>query len=174
MADLNNEVINNIFTRRSVRNFSDKAVDIESIKTIIETAEYAPSGMNKQSWKFTAVMNQEIIKELYTTMEKVLGRENYTFYNSQVLIIPSNERESKWGCEDNACALQNIFLSAHSLDIGSYWINQLNGICDHEEIRPILDKLQIPQEHIVYGFAGLGYSSTEPRGKVNKKAIMLL
>lgn len=164
-----NEVINNILTRRSIRDFSDEKVSKENLEILMESAIYAPSGAGRQTWNFVAVTNKELIDELCSTIGKVLDRENYQFFNGQALIIPSNERDSRWGRDDNACALQNIFLAGHSLNIGSVWINQLLDICDHQEIRPILNKLQIPSNHIVYGFAVLGYSKSEPRGKVEKR-----
>lgn len=164
-----NQIIQNILSRRSIRSYSDQQVSDEHLELLMKTALYAPSGRNMQSWKFTAVTNQEIITKLYTTIGKILNRNSYNFYNAPALIIPSNDRDNSLGKEDNACALQNIFLASHSLGIGSYWINQLNGICDNPEIREILDQLEIPKEHIVYGFAGLGYNSGEAKGIVDKK-----
>ena len=34
--------------------------------------------------------------------------------------------------------MENIFLAAHSLGIGSVWINQLQGICDEPAIGELL------------------------------------
>ena len=67
----------------------------------------------------------------------------------------------------NACAMENIFLAAHSLGIGSVWINQLQGICDEPSIREILNDFGIPADHIVYGMAALGYADDV---KAEKKA----
>ena len=53
--------------------------------------------------------------------------------------------------------MENIFLAAHSLGIGSVWINQLQGICDDPKVRQILSILEIPADHVVYGMAALGY-----------------
>ena len=104
-------------------------------------------------------MNQNIIKKLTAVIEKVLDRPGYDMYNPVALIIPSNLRDSKYGREDNACALQNIFLAAESYGIGSVWINQLTGVCDTPEVREILTELEIPIDHIVYGLAALGYAN---------------
>ena len=159
-----NEAIKNILERRSVRKFSDKQIPKEELDLIIKAGLYAPSAMNKQTWKFTVLTKSEDIQELAKAVEKQLGREGYDMYKPTVLIIPSNERESKYGRDDNACALENIFLAAWSLGIGSVWINQLHGICDEPEIRALLDKYGIPADHIVFGMAALGYSAeTEPR-----------
>lgn len=64
--------------------------------------------------------------------------------------------------------MENIFLAAHSLGIGSVWINQLQGICDEPSIREILNDFGIPADHIVYGMAALGYADDV---KAEKKRI---
>lgn len=163
-----NEVISNLLTRRSVRAFTEKRIPNDDLKTILKAALYAPSGMNRQTWQFTAVTNREKIQMLADAIGKELRRENYNFYLPDVLIIPSNERESRWGREDNACALENIFLAAHALGIGSVWINQLQGICDVPEIRALLHKFGIPENHVVYGMAALGYAKEEPKNDITK------
>ena len=48
------------------------------------------------------------------------------------------------------------------LGIGSVWINQLRGICDEPEIRAILREWKIPDDHVIYGLAALGYAASEP------------
>ena len=159
-----NEAIKNILERRSVRKFSDKQIPSEELELIIKAGLYAPSAMNKQTWKFTVLTDSGDIQELAKAIAKQLDRADYDMYKPTALIIPSNERESKFGRDDNACALQNIFLAASSLGIGSVWINQLHGICDEPEIRALLDKYGIPADHIVFGMAALGYSAeTEQR-----------
>ena len=154
-----NEAIKNILERRSVRKFSDKQIPDEELDLIIKAGLYAPSAMNKQTWKFTVLTKTEDIQELAKAIGKQLGREEYDMYKPVVLIIPSNSKDSKFGRDDNACALENIFLAASSLGIGSVWINQLHGICDETEIRALLDKYGIPADHVVYGMAALGYSA---------------
>ncbi len=163
-----NQVIDNIMTRRSIRDFTDKKVKKEDIEILIKCALTAPSGANKQTWKMTGVLNQDLIKKLYTTIGKVLGNEKYNMYMPTALIIPSNEKDSKWGRDDCSCALENIFLAAHSIGIGSVWINQLVGICDEPEVRQLLTELNIPRTHDVYGLAALGYSFSLPYGEKDK------
>lgn len=163
-----NEVINNIMTRRSVRAFNEQLLTKEQLEVLIETGLCAPSGMGKQTWKFTGILNQEIIAKLASAMEEVLGRTDYNFYHAKALIITTNERNSNFGKEDNACALENIFLAAHSMGIGSVWINQLLGNCDEPKIRAILDELGIPADHVAFGIAALGYDENEAKGQVKK------
>ena len=166
-----NEVIKNIMTRRSIRDFNDKKVEKEDLELLIKCALTAPSGANQQTWKMTGVLNQEVIERIASVIGKHLGRENYNMYKPTALIIPSNEKGSKWGRDDNACALENIALAGHSIGIGSVWINQFVDICEAKEIRELLNDLNIPENHEVYGIAALGYSSSEPFGEKEKTGI---
>ena len=154
-----NEVMQAILSRRSVRQFTDQEVPREVLQDLAQAALHAPSGMGKKTWKFTVVTNREKIRQLAKIMGEVLGRDGYNMYDPTALIIPSNLKESPFGKEDNACALENIFLAAHSYGVGSVWINQMRDICDDPKIRPILTQMGIPEDHTVYGMAALGYAA---------------
>jgi nitroreductase len=56
--------------RRSVREFSNKPVPQELIETLIATAGTAPSGANKQPWKFVLVDDPELKKQIRIAAEK--------------------------------------------------------------------------------------------------------
>ena len=159
-----NEVMQAILSRRSIRQFTDQEVPKEVLADLAQAALHAPSGMGKKTWKFTVISNREKIRALAEAMAKVLGREGYNMYDPTALIIPSNLRDSRFGMEDNACALENIFLAAYSYDLGSVWINQMRDICDDSQIRAILTEMGIPADHVVYGMAALGYPAEEGHG----------
>lgn len=156
-----NEVLQNILTRRSVREFKTEQIKDEELKLILEAGIYAPSGMNKQSWQFTVVQNKEKIELLAKVVRESLGRDaGYNFYAPPTLIMLSNEKDNTNGLADCACALENIFLMANSLGIGSCWINQLKTICDEKEVREVLTSFDIPENHIVWGMASVGYPNS--------------
>lgn len=168
-----NEVINNILTRQSIRDFTDKKISIEELKLLVEAARHAPSGKNKQLWKFTVVQNPDMIKELAAVIAKVLNKGNdYNFYAPNALIIASNDKDDNLGEADCACALENIFLAANSLGIGSVWINQFRGICDEPEIRKVLDKIKLPSNHIIWGVAALGYPGIKDEKKIKRVDVV--
>lgn len=153
-----NQTMETLLTRRSIRKFKEQSIPQEELELIVQAALHAPSGMGRQTWKFTVLRNREKIQNLAKVIEKVLDRPGYDLYQPDVLIIPSNLRDSKFTKEDNACALENIFLAAKSFGIGSVWINQLQDICDQAEVRAVLDTLEIPSDHVVTGMAALGYA----------------
>ena len=115
-----NEVMQNILTRRSTRKFTDQPLPEDDLNQIVQAALHAPSGMGRQTWQFTVVKNREKIRKLAAAIAETLGREGYDCYEPTVLLIPSNLKESPWGKEDNACALENIFLAANSRESAPY------------------------------------------------------
>ena len=171
-----NEVMNNILTRRSIRKFTDTPISREILDDLVQAALHAPSGMGKQTCKFTVVTNKNAIKRLAEAIKTTLNRPGYDLYCPAAIIIPSNLRDSNWGKEDDACALENIFLAANSYGVGSVWINQLQNICDTPAIRDILNDFGIPADHVVYGMAALGYpdpdTEIQPKERIGKVAYI--
>lgn len=47
--------------RRSIRRFQDREVPTDLIMKAIELASWAPSGGNRQPWKFFVVKNPDLI-----------------------------------------------------------------------------------------------------------------
>ena len=169
-----NETMNCILTRRSTRAFLNKPIPQEDLDLILQAALHAPSGMGLQTWQFTLVKNREKIQQLATAVRQELDRPGYNMYEPEVILIPSNEKGSKFGKEDDACALENIFLAAHSLGIGSVWINQLQDICDRPAIRQVLDSFGIPADHVVYGLAALGYPDDTKAEKARTGKVVVI
>lgn len=168
-----NEVLQNILTRRSTRKFKSEQIKDEELDQILQAGIFAPSGMNKQSWQFTVVQNKEKIELLAKVTREALGRdENYNFYAPVTLIMLSNDKDNANGLADCSCALENIFLMANSLGIGSCWINQLKTICDEKEVREVLNSFAIPENHIVWGIAALGYPDMSSDAKPRKDGII--
>jgi iodotyrosine deiodinase len=63
-------------TRRTVRDFSPDPVPFEIIETAIRTAASAPSGANRQPWRFVVVSNPEIKRQIRQAAEE----EERAFY----------------------------------------------------------------------------------------------
>ncbi len=68
--------------RRSVRFFSDQAVDRNLIEKAIMTASTAPSGAHKQPWHFVAINDPELKKEIRVQAEEE-EKESYNGRMSQ-------------------------------------------------------------------------------------------
>jgi iodotyrosine deiodinase len=77
MINKSEEFYNNVKTRRSVRDFSDRPVEKEIIENCIRAAGTSPSGANLQPWHFVIVSDPEVKKEIRLAAEEE-EREFYT------------------------------------------------------------------------------------------------
>lgn len=169
-----NEVLNNIRARHSVRAYTGRQVSEADLALILEAATLAPNGMHLETWHFTAIRNPEVLLRLNEAVKKAFAKSSEPrlqergrsatyccYYHAPTLVIASNEPTQWWAAMDCACALENMFLAAASLGIGSCWINQVGQLCDDPDVRALLTELGVPASHKVYGCAALGY---EPEG----------
>lgn len=163
-----------IKTRYSCRNFADKEISRETLEVLVDAAKHAPSGMNRQSFQFTVVSNKEKIAKLCAVVGEALEKANYNMYSPAALILCSDENENGNGLADCSCALQNIFLAAHELGVGSVWINQLKLICDKENVRAVLDEFGVPASHNVWGIAALGYDAGDHKAKERTAKVVFV
>ena len=56
--------------RRTVRDYSDRPVSRETIEWIVRTAHSAPSGANKQPWRFVCVQDPAVKKKIRIAAEQ--------------------------------------------------------------------------------------------------------
>ena len=70
------EFYHSMNARRSVRFFSDEKFDRKLVELAVKTAGTAPSGANKQPWKYFIVESPEIKREIRIAAEKE-EKENY-------------------------------------------------------------------------------------------------
>lgn len=176
-----NEILANIKARRSVRAYTDRQVAEEDLLTVLEAAAYAPSGMHLETWHFTAIQDREKLAQLNEYIKGAFAKSDEPhlqergrsktyccYYQAPTLVIVSNEPTQWWAAMDCACAIENMFLAAQSLGIGSCWINQLGTTCDDPEVRRFITSLGVPENHKVYGCVALGYANPEVPMKEKK------
>ena len=171
-----NEILKNIKTRRSVRKFAEREIPAEILNEIITAGLYAPSAMNTQLWQLTVLKNDGKIVALQKAVAKALDRPDYhRFYGAPVFVIVTVPEDYRHGAVDTACVLENMFLAAHSLGVGSVWINQLRDSCNDSEVRALLTDFGIPENHVCFGCAAIGYADCElPSDRENKGIVKVV
>lgn len=119
--------------RRSVREFSDKPVDIKVIENIIKTASTAPSGAHKQPWTFCVISNADLkakIREAAEAEEKI----NYSGRMSERWIEDLEPFGTNWEKPfiDIAPYIIVVFKRAYEMIDGekrnNYYVNESVGI----------------------------------------------
>lgn len=110
-----------IFIRRSVREFTDEPVSEEDVTRLLEAAMSAPSAQNQQAWEFVVVDDPESIRRLSiaSPYAKPAGR-------APVCIVPMGVKgdmkvPAMWE-QDMGAAVENLLLEAVTLGLGTCWI----------------------------------------------------
>lgn len=81
------EIVNIFRSRRSVRKFSDEALDDESIRDLVEFAVTAPSGSNCQEWEFTVLNGREKVWDFAIQVKSFFTRINRLAGNPLVRLV---------------------------------------------------------------------------------------
>ncbi|MDR2515379.1 MAG: nitroreductase [Christensenellaceae bacterium] len=177
-----NQVLQAIRNRRSTRAFLPEQIPDEALHAILDAAIWAPSGSNSQSWLFTAIQSKTVLDRLNEEMrqgfllryvpdddypakhgaKKSAQRNEFCFYNhAPTLIIASNRPNYENAMADCALALENMFLAAESLGLGSCYINSPHWLRDDPGVRDYLLTLGIPREHTICSSAAFGFIAKE-------------
>ncbi len=172
---LTNEVIRCLMERRSIRDFTDEPVPRTLLDVITRAGVYAPCGRNMQTWRFTVIRSRKRIAEFKETAGAVAHRNRVYFYGfnepAALIIITDDRRNPNW-MKNGSCAAENMMLAAHSLGLGSVWINVLSDICDEPEIRALLDSLDIPQNHSVIATLAIGWPKEAGKLPTKKQDVV--
>ena len=79
IRDRSNELMKEMLSRRSIRDFSSEEIPEMVIKNVLKTAMAAPSGANKQPWKFVVVKDENIKRKIRIAAEE----EEKKFYEER-------------------------------------------------------------------------------------------
>jgi nitroreductase len=170
--------------RRSVRSFTDEPVSKEEVQAILEAGTWAPTGMNRQPWKFIIIENKKAI-QLVSEETKVLVRQNMPLlakqysteqdvicYDTPMLILICAEKDKQWenlNLLDSVLAAQNMFLKAYELGLGTCYMGFVTLLNSKPEV---LKKIGVPENYQMMVPFILGHPKTKQgKGKRNKPEI---
>ena len=162
-----NETIRTICERRSIRAFSDRAIDQKTMDLILECGRRAPNAWNHQTFEFIAVTNRPLLDRLADLTARYLGgeREEHNFFSAPLVVFITDLRENPMRLADAGCAMENMFLAAQSLNLGSVWINQFSTISDKLEVIRLLEEMGVTADRVITSVGAFGYPAAGPREK---------
>ena len=167
-----NTAMENLLTRRSVRQYTDQMPPMEVIEEICKAGTYAPTGMNKQSPIIIAVTNREMRDSLSRLNARVLGNDSIDpFYGAPVVLVVLADKDSSYTyLEDGSLVMGNLMNAAHAKGLGSCWIHRAKEVFESEEGKQILADLGIEGNYVGIGNCILGYVDGEyPEAKPRKE-----
>jgi nitroreductase len=110
------ELIKAIKTRRSIREYSKKAVPKKVLEAIVDAARFAPTARNVQPWEFVVVTE-------HATLQKIAELTDHgKFISGSVACILVFSQDTKYFLEDCSAATQNAMLAACAQGVGSCWV----------------------------------------------------
>lgn len=142
-----------IFTRRSVRKYSDKPVSDATIKLLLQAAMAAPTAKNTQSWEFIVIRDKKILEQIpgfHPFAKHVPGAP------VAIVVCGDTKLEAAKGhwVPDSSNASMNILLAAHALGLGGVWTTFYPYQDRTEGIRKLL---KLPEHIMPLNIIPLGY-----------------
>lgn len=148
--------IEDIMTRTSVRAYSDKAVEKETVDTLLRAAMAAPSAGNKQPWRFVVIEDRKIldwISENFHTMTMAKGAGLAIVMCGDLTATFDGDARDYW-IEDVSASAENLLIAAHALGLGAVWC----GIYpQNTRVEMFSDMLHLPGNIVPMACICLGY-----------------
>ena len=163
MADL----LDLIQSRRSIRNYQDKAVPDDILTKILEAVRWSPSWANTQCWEVVVVKDQETKQKLQAALPPTNPGSRAMVEAPVVLVLCGQLNKSgsykgqvvtkfgDWYFFDLGIATQSICLTAHALGLGTVVV----GLFDHNQAKQALG---VPEGYELVVMLPLGYPAKEP------------
>jgi nitroreductase len=149
--------------RYACRSYQLRPVEEDKLLRVLEAVRLAPSGSNRQPWKFIVVQDQEVKRRL------VRACANQRFIATAPVVIAGcglmPDRIMSCGIPgdpvDVAIALEHLSLAATAEGLATCWI----GAFSQDDVR---EALGVPPTVRVIDLMTLGYPADGPRAKTRK------
>lgn len=155
-----------IFSRRSIRAYTDQPVSEADIQSLLEAGMAAPSASNRQPWHFVVVTDRKLLQELANSHPygKMLA------HAAVAIAVCGDPGISDWWVQDCSAATENILIAAAALGLGSVWLG-CHGRPEREQA--IRDVLGIPPHIGVLSVLSIGHPAErkEPRTQYNPSRV---
>jgi nitroreductase len=150
-----------IFTRRSVRSYTEQPISDADLHKILEAGMSGPSCVNAKDWSFLVVRD----KERLAKMADANGRPAEPLRNAAVGILVCGDlnrafRDAKdYWVIDGAIAAQNMILCAQALGIGSVWLGTWPQM---ERVERQSALFGLPEHIVPHSLIAFGYPADKP------------
>jgi nitroreductase len=128
------ELIDTIYSRRSIRRYTEEPVSEEQIKTLLEAAMAAPSAHNRKPWHFVVVAERE-------TLDRLAKAHKYAkmLHEAPLCISVCGDQSAseRFWVQDCSAATENLLLAATALGLGAVWC----GVYPSQEMVEAISKI---------------------------------
>jgi len=154
MSSANENNLDLIFGRRSIRIFSPGQVSDEAVKRLLEAAMAGPSAMTKDPWRFVVARRSESLQALGAALP---GGKMLPTASLAIVVCGDEEaafeKHVSFLIQDCSAAIENLLLAAHGLGLGACWV----GVHPSpESIRRVRELFKIPETVVPVAVIAVG------------------
>src|SRR6056297_20231 len=158
-----------VITRRSIRKYSEKAIEESKVKTLLEAAMSAPSAHNEQPWHFVVIDDRNILDQIpdFHPFSSMLHGASLA-----ILVcgdVSSLDNEDFW-VQDCSAATENILVEANYQGLGAVWL----GIYPKKDLMEKMSELlTIPDKIVPFSLISIGYQAfdKEPSQRFSESRV---
>lgn len=164
MSEAREAVLEAIFARRSIRQYTDDAVTQQDVQTVLEAGRWAPSGLNNQPWRFAVVRDSKV-------KQAIAKQTHYRqiILNAPVIIVVFIDNDAGYDrvkdCQGIGACLQNMWLAAHALNLGGVWLGEI--LKNRDRVGEILEA---PKSYELMAVLAIGHPKHRQQ-KSDRKSI---
>lgn len=166
----NNQVVETIMARRSIRKYKAQPVEEEKLQEILKCGINAPNGRYKQSWEIRVVQNPEFLAQIndgFNAQSQKNGstNTNAAFYGAPCLIFIAYDLNYDLSQVDCGLLGENMILAAQSMGLGTCCLGQVARFMQSEDAKDLLTRLELPETHKLLYAISVGYPDETPEAK---------
>lgn len=152
-----------LYTRRSIKGFTDQMPEQTDINKITKAGTAAPTGMGMQAPLIVVVKNKAVRDELSRLNAEVLGTKADPFYNAPVIIAVLADKTRNTYLYDGSLVIGNMLNAAHAIGLGACWIHRAKEVFSSERGKALLKEWGIEGDYEGIGHIALGHPAVEPK-----------
>ena len=114
------EALETLYTRRSIKGFTDQMPSQTDIDKITKAGTTAPTGMGMQSPLIIVVKNKALRDELSKMNAEILGTTADPFYNAPVIILVLADKSPGTYLNDRSLLMDNMINAVKAVGLGTY------------------------------------------------------
>ena len=154
-----NETLKVLKERRSIRKYKAEQIKDSELDLILEAGTWAPTGKGQQSPVMVVVQDKETISYMSKLNAQIQGNPKADpFYGAPTVVVVLADGENPNWFADGSLVMGNLMNAAHSIGVGSCWINRARELFDMPERKELLKKWGLEETYRGVGNCILGYA----------------
>ena len=161
---IDNVVLRALRERRSIRRYRPDQITDEELQAVLDAGTWAPTAKGMQDPWIVAVQNPVLRERISEMNRAVWGSDIDPFYGAPTIVLVFASDPAVWanGVPDGSLVLGNMMNAAHSLGLGSCWINREREMFATPEGKEMMRQMGLPEGLIGVGALALGYPASFP------------